>query len=111
MIIETVKEETMPGSLEHRYYFSGYITPELIQDLLAGGGGYGPTHKEFAEDTCKQILKKTQEMRVNKLTALAEFEKYCYIAEFLQEEHPEVFEDFDVWYAQQILSGLNAEED
>lgn len=48
----------MPDTNEVRLYFSGYITPELIQDLIAGGGGYGPTHKEFVKDICIQILKK-----------------------------------------------------
>ena len=58
MLIEKVDKKVMPETNEVRLYFSGYITPELIQNLIAGGGGYGPTHKEFVKDICIQILKR-----------------------------------------------------
>ena len=48
MKITNVKKVVEPSTYEVRYYFSGYITPEYLQDCR--NGGYGMSYETLGED-------------------------------------------------------------
>lgn len=53
MKITEMNKKVMPETYEVRYYFSGYITPEEIQDTVLSS--YGMTYEKFGKNVIGEI--------------------------------------------------------
>jgi len=53
MKIIIMNKKVMPKTYEVRYYFSGYITPEEIQDTMFSS--YGMTYEKFGKNVMHEL--------------------------------------------------------
>lgn len=53
MKIIEMNKKVMPETYEVRYYFSGYITPEEIQDTMLSS--YGMTYEKFGNNVIEEF--------------------------------------------------------
>jgi lysine/ornithine N-monooxygenase len=62
MKITEVNKKVIPETYQVRYYFSGYTTPEEMQDVIHSS--YGMSYEKLGKDFAKELYDKLYELNV-----------------------------------------------